>query len=156
MKQIELTQGKFTQVDDENFIHLNQFKWYAEKKSNSFYARRSFATESGRQKKVYMHVEIMDFKGIDHIDHDGLNNQKSNLRQATTQQNGGNRKKSKNCSSNYKGVSWDKQNKKWQTLIKYNNQAIFLGRFNNEIDAAKAYNEAAIEYFKEFANLNKI
>jgi len=101
-----------------------------------------------------MHNEIMGFKGADHIDHDGLNNQKSNLRKANQGQNCANRKKSTTAKSFYKGVYWNEKNKKWKVSIMKNGKSRHLGYFALEIDAAIAYDKAATELFGEFANLN--
>jgi hypothetical protein len=92
----------------------------------------------------------------DHIDGNTLNNQKSNLRNVTCQQNGCNKSKCKNLFSKYKGVSRVKRDKKWQAYITVHQKPIFLGCFTNELDAAVAYNNAAIKYFGEYAKLNQI
>jgi len=155
MKLISLTQGLFAQVDDEDYESLNQYKWCALKDNHTFYAVRALPRKNGKQKMNKMHIEIMGFKGIDHIDHNGLNNQKSNLRKANQSQQVSNTRKTRGTSF-YKGVCWHKQGKKWKSSIGYANKSIFLGLFNNEIDAAKAYNKKAIELFGDFANLNEI
>ena len=95
-------------------------------------------------------------KYIDHIDNDPLNNKIENLRSITKSQNAMNQKP-KSGSSQYKGVHWNKQNKKWVSRIKINGKKKFhLGSFNLEEDAAKAYNKAAIELFGEYAKLNEV
>ena len=94
---------------------------------------------------------------VDHIDRNTKNNSLSNLRWVTNQQNCMNQSKSKsNTSSQYKGVSWDKQNNKWQSQIQFNGKNIHLGRFLDEEDAALAYDQKAIELFGEFSSLNNI
>ena len=155
MKEIQLTQGKMALVDDESFETLNQFKWYAKKSGKTFYAVRNLYV-CGRPKQIYMHCVIMNRKGIDHIDHDGCNNQKSNLRVCTRSENQMNRTKQENTSSIYKGVYFSKAHKKWKAEISINSKKIRLGNFDSEIDAAKAYNAKAVELFLEFANLNII
>lgn len=95
-------------------------------------------------------------KYIDHINNDQSNNKIENLREVTASQNNMNMKKRKNSISKYKGISWDKQNNKWKSGIKINGKQIYLGRFDNETDAAKAYNKKAIEIFGEFGKLNII
>ncbi len=155
MKQIPLTQGKFALVDDEDFEYLNQWKWCV---SADNYAKRGVWID-GKVKCRYMHRLIMRINDrkvfIDHKDHNGLNNQKENLRLATHSQNSMNTTAQKQSVSKYLGVSLSKKNP-WTAQIGFNGIQKYLGGFNNEIDAAKAYNEAAIKYHGEFANLNKV
>lgn len=116
--------------------------------------------------KQYFHRLILNCqKGltIDHLDANPLNNQKINLRICSHRDNTRNsRKKGKNNTSTYKGVCLDswavkrKLRKKWIARIKVNYKGINLGRYLTEIEAARAYNEAAVKYFGEFANLNII
>lgn len=103
-----------------------------------------------------MHIEIMGKRGIDHRDHNGLNNQKSNLRFCTPSENAMNARKNENSSSVYKGVCFFNRDKKWLAQIQVNGKPIRLGCFASEVEAAKAYNNKAIELFCEFANLNII
>ena len=93
---------------------------------------------------------------VDHIDRNPLNNNIENLREVTRSQNNMNRKENKDSSSKYKGITYQKNSNKWITRIRFNNKQIYLGLFINEIDAALAYNDAAIKYFGEFGYLNKI
>ncbi len=102
---------------------------------------------------------ILNYNGpldIDHRDRNYLNNQKNNLRIATRQQNLANQPYYINNTSGYKGVTWHKKSKKWYAQIKVNRQHIHLGTFHDIKLAAKAYNDAAVKYFGEFAWLNKI
>jgi len=108
---------------------------------------------------LYHHGHLPEY--LDHIDLNKSNNDINNLREATSSQNHMNCKKLKLknntiLSSQYKGVSWHKQSKKWIAGITINYKLVFLGKFENEIDAAKSYNKSAIEHFKEYANINKI
>ena len=94
---------------------------------------------------------------VDHIDGNRQNNQVTNLRYATISENNRNRLKSiKSTTSRYKGVYWSKENSKWRARIEVNGKKIHLGYFDNEKEGAEAYNNAAIELFGEFANLNII
>jgi len=150
MKKIKLTRGCFALVDDDDYEFINQFKWHVTTvKGGLKYAERSV----GKDKK--MHRVIMptpDGVYIDHIDGNGLNNQKHNLRRATSSQNGMNRVVSKNNISGYKGVCPSR--KKWMAKICVNGKVVFLGTFNTPIEAAKAYDKAAIDLFGSFAKLN--
>ena len=108
-----------------------------------------------------MHQEILKVpKGmvVDHINNDGMDNRSANLRAATKAQNSRNRKKflksDGSKQSKYKGVSWHKKTHKWEASITFERKSIYLGIFKNEIDAAKAYDEAAKKYHGQFACLN--
>lgn len=158
MKKIPLTQGYFALVDDEDFESLNRVKWYAQKVQYGGYrATRTCYCPLVKQKcQLYMHRQITNCPHrlqVDHVDHNTLNNQKSNLRICTNTQNQGN---SKPCisTSKYKGITWYKRDKKWEAQIKINYKTIHLGRFNSEIEAAKVYDIAAKKHFGEFAYLN--
>jgi hypothetical protein len=158
-KEIKLTQGKVAIVDDDMFDYLNQFKWFANLQGKKFYAGRNITMFNGKRTMLWMHRFIMNpEKGmvIDHLDGNPLNNQKNNLRICTHAENMRNSKINKNNKSGHKGVYWHKTSSKWMAYIKYNNKLLYLGYFPVLIDAAKAYNEAALKYHGEFANLNKI
>ena len=158
MRQIKLSQGKFTKVDDCDYEMLMKYKWHAmpSKSKRNYYAVRNEKTESGHR-TVYMHVFIMGrIAGlkVDHIDGDELNNQRCNLRYCTHRENCRNAKHRINCSSKYKGVFWDVKMKKWRSCIRINGKSNHLGFFDNEEDAARAYRDASINYFGEFAKTN--
>lgn len=150
MKLIKLTQGKEAIVDDEDYEYLNKFKWY--------YHNRGYACTYINKKLKLMHRVIIKSKlDIDHINLNGLDNRKENLRPANKRQNMANSKKMQNKTSKYKGVFKRKTRKtSWLATIKYNKKAIYLGSFKEEKDAARAYNEAAIKYFGEFARINDV
>jgi hypothetical protein len=159
MKKIKLTRGQFAIVDDGDFKELNKHKWYAEMHNNVFRARRTVIKESGNKGCIYLHSAIMKPpKGmvVDHADHDTLNNQRNNLRICTNSQNNMNKLPTSGHTSKYKGVWWHKFHKKWRARIGINSKKIELGLFRKELDAAEAYNSAAIKLFGEFAYLNKI
>jgi hypothetical protein len=154
MKEIPLTQGFKTQIDDEDYEWLIQFKWFASKERNVYYCNTH---ERGTDRILRMARLIMNApKGyiVDHIDNNGLNNQRSNLRLCTPIQNSRNRRKSTSKTSKYKGVCWDKYKKMWFCCIMLNRKQIRLGYFEAEISAALTYDEAAKKYHGEFANLN--
>jgi len=105
--------------------------------------------------KLMQHVFMDDKKSsIDHINGDSCDNRLANLRVATHQQNMFNRRPVKSTTSKYKGVCWDKEIKKWKVCITIKKKTKSIGRFCDEIEAAKAYDKFAKKYHKEFARLN--
>lgn len=160
MKEIKLSQqGKYkgmyvALVDDEDYEELNKFRWSVSKWGDVFYAIRRSLSESGGPSTTQMHVQIMGCKNIDHVDGDGLNDQRYNMRKCTKQQNNMNMRSNKNTSSIYKGVSWGKRDKRWTAQITINKKCIHIGSFKDEIEAAKAYDKKAVELFGEFARPN--
>ena len=155
MKEIELTQDEIVLVDDEDFKWLNTQKWCC------LYGRKKYKYAQ-RGNGVLMHRIILNAqKGqyVDHIDGNGLNNQRSNLRICTNAQNLWNGKNHKDGSSRYKGVcrAWGRQNwQGWHAQIQIHGEKIHLGDYDSEIDAAHAYNKAALKHFGEFASLNNV
>jgi len=152
VRYIPLTQGKFAIVDAEDYDWLSQYKWCAAKDRKTYYAQRC---KNG--KIVRMHREIMRApKGeiCDHRNHNGLNNRKSNLRLCTNAQNQYNKRPKNGCSSRYKGVVLRKDCKRWRAKIGFEGKRIHLGYFDDEMAAAMAYDDKAIELFGEFAWLN--
>lgn len=162
MKTIPLTQGKYAIVDDEDYEYINKWKWHARKDKRNFYAARGVVVDrkKHRVKLFFIHNEIMKPKDgmlVDHVDHDGLNNKRNNLRICTDIENRMNRRKcptvkGKKCSSKYKGVCL--KGKKWFSYIGGKKKYKCIGLFDNEIDAAKAYDEFAKIMYGRFANLN--
>jgi len=151
-KPIPLTQGKFAIVDASDYEELNQYKWHATKSGHTYYAMR----RKGR-KLIRMHRQILNApRGLvcDHINHNGLDNRKRNLRLCTQGQNCRNKSARKGCSSKYIGVSFDKQTKRFSAKICVNFKKIWIGRFKSEIEAARARDKKAIELHGEFASLN--
>lgn len=159
MKEIKLTRGQTVLVDDEDFEELSKYSWHAHwhRNGRKFYARRSIWID-GKAKHVRMHRQILGLTDPkiqgDHKDGNGLNNQRSNLRTTTNQQNSFNMKSQSGCISKYKGVTWDKTHGKWQVRICINGRRKHIGLFTDEVEAAKAYDTAAIKQFGEFAKLN--
>ena len=159
MKEIQLTQGKVALVDDEDFEYLNQWKWFPNNLKHGFYAVRMNPTLDNKKNTISMHRFIMNVPlnmTVDHINRNTLDNRKINLRICTMAENLRNKNIYKNNTSKYKGVYYHKIVKKWLVRISVNNKRIHIGYFLNPIEGAKAYNEAAIKYHGEFANLNKI
>ena len=153
MKEIALTQGKFAKVDDCDFEWLSKYNWHL---SNNGYAERT-ASSAFRRVEVYMHREIANTPNntqTDHIDNNKLNNCRDNLRFCNNTENHRNTPKRNDNTSGFKGVSYDKQTKKWRAKIKYSGKTIHLGRFYTAEEAAKNYDRAAIKYFGSFACTN--
>jgi hypothetical protein len=154
-----LTRGKFAIVDPDDYPRLAKHKWFLAKSPTGSYAARwqRHKTKNTR-KRIWMHREIIHIPKhmvCDHKNRNGLDNRMANLRPATVSQNLCNRAKRKTKTrSKYKGLEWDKNQRKWKARIQLNNKKINLGSFSNEIDAAKAYDKKAKELFREFACLN--
>ena len=144
----------FNTSDREN---ISKYRWNISKQKKTFYA---YARDINRPTKlVSLHRLLMGFpKGIqvDHINHNGLDNRRDNLRLGTHTQNSMNKNIQSNNVSGFKGVSFDKQHKKYQAYIWVNKKKINGGFYNDKIDAAKKYNELAIKHHDKFALLNKI
>lgn len=159
MKPIKLSQGKVAWVDDEDYERVNAFKWCASNNKRGFYAKTNIII-NGKRTMMFMHRFIMNGRDysikVDHIDGDGLNNQRSNLRFCTNQQNCRNNRSTIIKTSRHNGVCFNKKSKKFMSGITVDGKNIHLGYFTIEDDAGLAYNKAASEYFKEFACLNII
>ncbi len=159
MKKIKLTQGQFALVDDEDFAYLNQWKWHAilKKTTGNYYACRS---EKG--KRLWMHRIIINPKNnqvTDHINHDGCDNRRNNLRPCSPAENSRNKMQGKRKNGGkYKGVYRRTKNGKplatWRAQIRYEKRLYNLGSFNSDIEAAIAYDIASQVFFGKFAKPN--
>lgn len=152
-KRIKLTQGKFALVDDSDYEYLNQFKWHVDSYN---YAVRTVWVKEQKSKHIKMHRELLKTPlFVDHIDGNGCNNQRKNLRSCTRAQNLQNRGKNKNNTHGYKGVSLDKrrvhQKNPFKAEIMVNRKKRYLGSFSTAKEAHRAYKEAAKKYHGEFA-----
>ena len=158
-RRIPLTKGQFAIVDPDDYPRLAKYKWFLAKCPTSSYAARwQYRQNSQKRKRIWMHRQIITIpQGLvcDHINRNGLDNRKANLRPATVSQNLCNRPKRKTKTrSIYKGLEWDKLQRKWKARIHLNNRKIYLGSFATEADAAKAYDNAAHKLHGRFASLN--
>ena len=158
-RRIRMAQPRYAKVDPADYKRLRKYQWFATKGTNCFYTRGCVAnSKTGKEKLVYIHqmiIEVPEGMVVDHINHDGMDNRSANLRAATRAQNTRNRKKfAKSSGSKYKGIYFRKKTRKWEVLITFEKKKIHLGTFPNEIEAAKAYDRAAVKYHGEFACLN--
>jgi hypothetical protein len=156
-RKIYLSEGEWTIVDSIDYYRFNSFKWYLSGNKSNFYALRSVKTGPMQTKIVSLHREIMnppDGLIVDHGNNDGLDNRRANLKTRTQSDNMQNRKKKKNASSRFVGVYLEKRTGRWAARIQQHRKQIWLGCFDNEIDAAKTYDKAAKKYYGEFARLN--
>lgn len=168
MAEIQLTRGKITTVDECDVEWLNQWKWQAHfdptyRGDGNWLARRTLHGQGREGYSVYMHRvvlarmlerDLVRSEKVDHRDGNPLNNRRENIRLATHAQNVQNRKGLLGSSSPYKGVSWSKRSGCWIASIKGNGRRVDLGYFDNEHDAARAYDIAARQQYGEFAFLN--
>ena len=169
MKQIALSgdlgYGMYAIVDDEMFDRCSYFRWRLQR-ARGKYHNLDYAITSvrvnGRFENLLLHRLIMNTPdsniAIDHIDHNGLNNQMSNLRLCVDGKNNAmnQSKLGRRTTSRYKGVHYFKTHRKWRATISVGNKRLSLGLYNSETDAALAYNEAAKVHHGEFALLNDI
>ncbi len=140
--------GRVALVDENDYPLVSQYRWHC---------IGDYACTKVRKTSVLMHVLIMGVKGIDHIDHDGLNNRRGNLRIATQSQNMANqRTQTRFTTSKYKGVTWAVRQNRWKAQIQIDKRNNHLGYFTSEIEAATTYDTAAKEAWGEFAHPNFI
>lgn len=171
MKRIPLTgkkfAGQFAVVDDEDFDLVSQWKWFCAGDERTKYAVRTqwsktVDSETGeiitKWSKIRMHhLIVVPSPGmeVDHINGDGLDNRRENLRECTHAENMRNRKRLVTNSSGFMGVQQSgKLSYPWRATIGYNGRLIMLGEFADPVEAARARDAAAVEYYGEYANLN--
>lgn len=161
MVTIPLTQGKTAIIDDEDADIASRFKWSTHNVNGfNMYATAS-VPQGGRKfhKKISLHALIMRFpsKDIDHINGNGLDCRKENLREVTHAQNMMNRKGAiRNSKTGFRGVVRYKRDGNFQAKIKINGKTIHLGYFLTAIEAARAYNVASLKFHGEFGRRNVV
>jgi hypothetical protein len=154
-----LSRGKYAIVDPDDYFEIAAYKWCAVRDGQTFYARRSIRTKEGKKRHILMHRQILkvaDDMLVDHINRNGLDNRKANVRPATATQNARNRRKISNRGtvSKFKGVCPCVGRMGRQARIRAHGKMEFLGYFYDEVEAAKAYDRAAKKYHGEFASPN--
>lgn len=159
MKTISLTQGKAAIIDDQDYALVSRYKWCAHEGCTTFYAVTN-AKVGGKLKTLNMSALLLNPPPgyvVDHIDRNGLNNCRSNLRIALRHQNQANHgKRNGSSTSRFKGVSWDASTSRWVAAIGHKGNMYRIGKFKDEEDAALVYNVAAQIFHGDFAVLNPV
>ena len=158
--EIPLTQGKVALIDEEDFDLVTGYRWHTRKHGGKYYAQATVRLDNGMQTTIKMHRLIFGLSDpkthTDHINGDGLDNRRENLRAASCAQNQYNRGAQVNNKSGYKGVYWDRRRGKWVATIKVNRKTNYLGCHATPKAAHMAYCKAAIEMHGEFCNFGAL
>lgn len=173
MKEINLSNGDVAFVSDEDFDYLSKFKWdvICSNKDHFYkikYAYTTVNTFTNKKIVIAMHrvvISLMNndpiflpstYQVVDHIDFNGLNNIRENLRRCSSTQNQIHKRMQRNNSSGYKGINFDKKYGKWMVRITIDKRKRkFLGYFDSIHDAEKVYRQHMVTYYGEFAVPNK-
>ena len=151
--EIKLPSGLSAFIDDQDFLLAEQYRWHALRKRHTTYVQTGvYSSRTKKQKTMSLHRLLLNAKKgemVDHIDGDGLNNRRANLRIVTASQNQWNRRL--NRETGRKGVRFVG----WEAAIKVKGRRIMLGHYDTEAEAVAAYDKAALHHFGEFARLNK-
>ena len=149
MREIPLRAGLVTLVDDDVYEWASDLKWRVVSNRGNLYAVRG-------HRSTYLAREIMGAPraNIDHVNGNTLDNRRANLRACSSTENSYNQKKVLGTSSRFKGVTWDKDIKKWRAMIRFQKRLVHLGSFASEIEAALVYDRSALGYFRQFARTN--
>lgn len=162
MKKITLSKGKyktFAIIDDEDFERVNLYSWSVDfsRSVHTAYAETNIKKPNGKKTTLYLHRLILNpgpNLEVDHINGNGLDNRKENLRVATRNENARNLPKQKRNTSGFKGVDWHKPTQKWRAKLSHNSKTIHLGLFDNPRHAAICYDLWALFFYGEYARLN--
>jgi hypothetical protein len=147
-RKILMAGNRFVLVDASDYIWLNKWRWYP----SPDYAYRQIQVDKKRS-SILMHRLILNATNgqeVDHVNGDGLDNRRCNIRLCTPSQNQANRGKDKRNTSGRKGVTWNKCANKWQAQTSVNGKRKYIGIFSDVEKAHKAYNKFRISIFGEF------
>jgi hypothetical protein len=159
--ELTLQRGFICLIDDEDYELIKDRNWHVQEYEGGkwrYAVTRSYPPETVKESKIRMHRFLLGAKPgemVDHINANGLDNRRSNLRLATQTNNQANRRKFVG-KSKFKGVSWTTNKGLWRAAIFRQGRTHLLGYFTCEIEAAKAYNEASLRFDGEFARLNPV
>lgn len=154
MKKLKLSNGMYSLLDDQDYLWASEYRWMGRPYHSGWRVCRE---ESRTGKTIYLHREITKAPTgleVDHVDGNGLNNTRTNLRVCTHSENGKNRRVNQNSKSGYKGVVWREHAGKWQANITVDKKRIYLGYHDTPEQAAQAYDLASKQYHGDFAHLN--
>lgn len=154
VKELPLTKGYIALVDDQDYVGLSQYSWWACVCGGGLVYARGWVNKS----RIKMHRLILDAPvgiAVDHINRNTLDNRRSNLRLCTMSENLANIATSTVNSSGYKGVSWHRATRKWAACLHARRKEFYLGEYETPQEAALAYDEAARIHFGEFALTNE-
>lgn len=154
VKTVPLTRGLYALVDEVDYERVMKFKWSARPDKKTVYAQRAIILPDGRTSTQQMHNFVAGAVGVDHINRNGLDNRRLNLRPATTSQNNVNQGLRRDNTSGFKGVSWHSAGRRWNARIGFEGKTRSLGHYLTREEAARAYDIAAIEMYGEYAVLN--
>ena len=150
--------NKEVTVDVEDWINIKGYHWGMWLTSYGCFHATTNIAHSGKRMQFSLHRFILsnpENKDVDHKNHDTLDNRKENLRECSRSENNANSRLRTGSKSGFKGVSWDADRGKWRACISIKHKYKQIGRFENIITAARAYNAAAVKYFGEFAFINE-
>lgn len=150
---VPLTRGLTAVIDADDLDLVAGFVWNAQTGRGTHYARSKLNGEPLWLHRLVMGLDRADPRVVDHIDHDGLNCRKANLRIATRTENAANRNPHRGSSS-YRGVHWNAKNQRWVAKIRLGGEQVYLGSFTDEEAAARAVDAEALRHRGEFASLN--
>lgn len=152
--QIPLSRGYVALVDAADADAVSAFKWSALVKPRTVYAYRNVYRADGTRTTQSLHRFLAGFPVTDHINGNGLDNRRANLREVTKSENNRNRRRGLDNTSGYKGVTWVKRDHRWQARIHTQQRRLSLGVYRTAEEAARAYDAAARQFYGEYAALN--